>query len=141
MKAPNLDIDLLAGKLSLSGNLTEMLSINTDDIVSEMSNQPGMSAYVGAMVVEARKKHREVEANRDSHYAQLDSQIRARLEGTKYTEKSITMEIETDAQYQALCREAESAAMVVSLIDNILSSFRERARMISDIAGLLRTTS
>lgn len=141
MKAPRLDLTLEAGSLSLTGDFTEMLSINPDDIVTEMSQQPGMSAYVGAMVVEARRKHREAEAERDSHYAQLDSKIRARMEGTKYTEKSVTMEIELDVDYQALCRAAENAAMNVSLIENILTSFRERARMISDIAGLLRTTS
>ena len=141
MKAPPLNLALKVGSLELSGDFTEMLSINTDDIIVEMSQQPGMSAYVGAMVIEARRKHREVEAERDSHYAQLDSQIRAREAGTKYTEKSVTMEIELDVQYQALCRAAENAAMDVSLIDGILASFRERARMISDIAGLLRTTS
>lgn len=134
------DVNLGDG-YTLKGDITEMLRINPEDMVTAITEQPGMSAYIGTLVIRARGKHRLSQAEKDGFYAKLDSQIRASKEGTKFTEKSITMEIEGSSQYQELCRAEETEAMNVSFLDNILSAFRERARMISDMAAMVRATS
>ena len=129
---------IFPGKEKVLINIDELLEIHEENLVAEYAKQASLYAYHGTLYNRADKSVMELEAAKDSSYAELDLAYREDLKDEKTTETKIKSMVLTDKGYDEILGKLNYAIYRKGIMRTLMDALKMRADMLVSMGAHLR---
>lgn len=139
--APPLEIDIRVGNQHLKEDVTELLRIDPDDILTELLEHSASFAYLATLKVMADKEHKDMKADLTRIRAEIYAELQDRKErGEKLTVASMEAIIEMSPVYIESLEKVNAVERKVNELGAVCNAFEHRRSMITAAANIIRAS-
>jgi hypothetical protein len=119
-------------------NLDELLEIHEENLISEYAKQASFYAYYGTLYNRADRSVMELDAKKESLYAEIELDYREEYKDEKTTEGKIKSLVLTDESYAKQLTKYNYAIYRKGIMRTLMDALKMRADMLVSMGAHLR---